>query len=406
MYPRHLRARIERALTDTPAVFVAGPRQAGKSTLIKLIRNDGYATLDRATTRSAAAADPDGFIAGMETPVALDEVQRVPDLLLAVKAAIDENRQPGRFLLTGSANVLMLPTVADALPGRMEIMELWPLSQGEIDDQPDNFVDMAFGAGLAGRSSSGRLDRGEVLDRVVRGGFPDVLQRSADRRNDWFESYLTTVVEREVRDLANVGNVTELMAIIRLIAARSGSLFNLADVARGAQLPHSTARRYLGLLRAVFLVIEVPAWTTSLTTRIVKAPKQFLVDSGLTAHLIGVGRARLTAEPHLAGPLLEAFVAMELRKQIGWSRVRPNLAHFRTPRGDEVDFVLEARDGTVVGIEVKASATVRSDDFAGLRALEAIAGDRFRQGAVLHAGADIVPFGPSLVAAPLHTLWR
>lgn len=204
-----------------------------------------------------------------------------------------------------------------------------------------------------------------------------------DRRSDWFESYLTAVVEREVRDLSNVGSVAELTVMIRLIAARAGSLFNLADVARGAQLPHSTARNYLGLLRAVL----------------------FLIDSGLTSHLLGIGRERLTTEPHLAVGILKAFVAMELCKQISWSRIRPGLAHFRTRSGDEVDLVMEARDGTIVGVEVKSSATVRSGDFAGLRVLEEIAGDRFRRGVVLYTGTDIVSFGPKLVAAPVSLLW-
>ncbi len=249
-----------------------------------------------------------------------------------------------------------------------------------------------------------RVSRGELFDRVLCGGFPESLQRPPDRRSDWFESYLTAVVEWEVRDLSNVGSVAELTVMIRLIAARAGSLFNLADVARGAQLPHSTARNYLGLLRAVFLVVDVPAWTTSLTTRIVRAPKLFLIDSGLTAHLLGIGRERSAAEPHTAGGLLEAFVAMELRKQIIWSQIRPGLAHFRTRSGDEVDLVMEARDGTVVGIEVKSSATVRSGDFAGLRVLEEIAGHRFRRGVVLHTGADVVSFGPKLVAAPVSLL--
>ncbi|MGH3322458.1 MAG: ATP-binding protein [Streptosporangiaceae bacterium] len=405
MYQRHLRRRVERALTDTPAVFVAGPRQAGKTTLVHLIRHDGYATLDRATTRAGAESDPDGFVAGLEGAVALDEVQRVPDLLLAVKLAIDENRQPGRFLLTGSANVLMLPTVADALPGRIEIAELWPLSQGEIDDQPDGFIDAVFGSGL-GRDTSARLGREEPVERVLRGGFPQVVQRAADRRADWFESYLTLVVEREVRDLSNIGNVAEIMSLIRLVAARSGSLFNLADVARGVQLPQSTARRYLGLLRAVFLVVDVPAWATNQSARVVKAPKLFLSDSGLASHLLGVGPERLAADPHLVGPLLEGFVAMELRKQLAWSRVRPTLSHFRTRRGYEVDLVMEARDGGVVGVEVKASATVRDTDFAGLRALASLTGERFRRGVVLHNGDEVVPFGRKLVAAPLHALWR
>ena len=198
-----------------------GPRQSGKSTLVRLIRQDGYVTLDRATVRAGAGADPDGFVAGLPVPGALDEVQREPDLLLAVKAEIDEQRRPGRFLLTGSANVLMLPKVADALPGRMEIVELWPLSQGEIDSRPESFVDAVFEPVLPAVVVA-RVSRDESFDRVLCGGFPESLQRPVDRRSDWFESYLTAVVEREVRDLSNVGSVAELTVMIRLIAARAG----------------------------------------------------------------------------------------------------------------------------------------------------------------------------------------
>lgn len=404
MLARRVHDRIERALTATPVVLVAGPRQAGKSTLVRLIRPDAYLTLDRATTRAAANRDPDGFIAGLPATVALDEVQRVPDLLLAIKAAVDENRYPGRFLLTGSANVLMLPDVADALPGRMQIVELWPLSHGEIDGVEDAFVDTVFGVDPLPTSPPGP-DRAGLLDRVLRGGFPEVVARDPDLRDDWFESYLTAVVEREIRDLSAVGQVAEMFAMIRLIAARSGGLFNLADVARGAQLPHSTARRYLALLKAVYLVIEVPAWATSLTTRIVKSPKLFLVDPGLAAHLLGVAAPRLAEQPHLAGPLLESFVATELRRQISWSRTRPTLAHLRTPQGIEVDLVMEARDGRVVGVEVKAAATVRNADFTGLRALADLAGSRFHQGIVLYTGSEQVSFGPRMTAAPVHGLW-
>lgn len=404
MFARWVRQHIEHALEDTPVVFAAGPRQAGKSTLVQLIRPSGYITLDRATTRAAAAADPDGFVAGLPVPSAVDEVQRVPDLLLALKAAVDADRRPGRFLVTGSANVLMIPAVADALPGRMQIVELWPLTQGEIEGSPDRFVDAMFEPGPLPALPSGP-GRAEILDRVLRGGFPEVVQRATDRRDDWYDSYLSAVVEREVRDLTAVGNVAEIFAMIRLIAARSGGLFNLADVARGAQLSHSTARRYLGLLKAVFLVSEVPAWTTSLTTRIVKSPKLFLVDSGLAAHVLGIAAPRLADQPQLAGPLLEGFVATELRRQLGWSRTRPTMAHFRTRQGAEVDLILEARDGRVVGVEVKASSTVGGHDFAGLRALAEVAGPRLRRGVVLYTGSEQVSFGPRLVALPLPALW-
>jgi len=297
-----------------------------------LIRPDGYVTLDRATSRAGAAADPDGFVAGLPPSVALDEVQRVPDLLLAIKAAVDDDRRAGRFLLTGSANVLMLPDVADALPGRMQIVELGSLTQGEIHGDSDGFVDAVFSSAPLSPLPPGSA-RTDVVSRVLCGGFPEVVSRDLDRQEDWFESYLTAVVEREVRDLSAVGNVAELFTVIRLIAARSGGLFNLADVARGAQLAHATARRYLALRRAVFLVTEVPAWSTSLTTRIVKSPKLFLCDSGLTAHLLGVAAERLVEQPHLMGPLFEVLVVNELHRQLGWSRTRPLLTHLRTPKG-------------------------------------------------------------------------
>jgi predicted AAA+ superfamily ATPase len=404
MYPRHVRPTVAGALIDTPAVMVVGARQVGKSTLVRTIRPEPYVTLDTATTRAGATTDPDGFVAGLPSPVALDEVQRVPELFLAIKAAIDARRTPGQFLLTGSADALALPRVADALPGRMEVIELWPLSQGEIEGQVDGFVDAVFAEDLK-QLGSPATDRSALLDRILRGGFPEVVARSPQRRAAWHDAYLTALVDREVRDVAEIGNVAELTFMVRLIAARTGALFNLADVARGAGLSHSTARRYLGILRAVFLVVELPSWSTSLTTRLVKAPKMMLADSGLAAHVLGVDRARLEADPQLLGGLLEGFVAMELRKQLTWSARTLRLSHFRHRQGHEVDLVLEDRGGEIVGVEVKASATVTSSDFRGLRLLADVAGPRFRRGVVLYAGADTVGFGERLMALPLTALW-
>lgn len=249
------------------------------------------------------------------------------------------------------------------------------------------------------------MDRDALLARIVRGGFPEIVDRRVERRAEWFESYLTAVVEREVRAISALGDGAALTTVLRLVAARQGSPFNLADVARGAALPHSTARRYLSLLQAIYLVVAVPAWATSLTTTLVRSPKMVLADSGLAAHLLGVDLQRLRSRPELLGPLLEAFVAIELRKQIGWSRSRPKLHHFRSRQGEEVDLVLETRTGHVVGIEVKASSTVRSGDLRGLRALEQLTGDRFRRGVVLYSGPSVVPFSRTLSAVPVQALW-
>ncbi|MDQ6909456.1 MAG: ATP-binding protein [Actinomycetota bacterium] len=404
MIPRHLLKSVNQALQDTPAVLIVGPRQAGKSTLARALRPQSYVSLDLALPRAAAAADPDGFVAGLPAFVALDEVQRVPELFLAIKAAIDAERRAGRFLLTGSANVLMLPKVADALPGRMQIVTLWPFSQGEIGGGSDRFVDAVFEASVPPWSPP-ELTQTQLFERVLRGGFPEVLSRAPARRSAWFESYLTAVIEREIRDLANLGNASELTTLVRLIAARNASVLNLADVARDARLAHSTARRHLHLLETIFLVTQVPAWSTNLTSRVVRSPKVMLSDSGLAAHVLGLDRARLDAQPVLGGGLLEGFVAMEVHKQLSWSRVRPSLSHFRSRANEEVDLVLETRDGRVVGLEVKAGSTVRSEDFKGLRALAHLLGDRFVRGIVLHTGSETAAFGPNLWAMPVSALW-
>lgn len=405
MLTRHAATPVVEALADTPAVLLVGPRQAGKSTLVRSLRREPYVTLDLAVPRAAASADPDGFVEGLPPEVAIDEVQRVPELFLALKAAIDADRRPGRFLLTGSANVLMLPKVADALPGRIEIVTLWPLSQGEIGGRVEGFVDALFNSPFP-VSEPPPLARHALFDRVLQGGFPEVVGRSTRRRDAWFASYLTTVLEREVREVADVTNSADLMTMVRLAAARSASLLNLADMARDARLPHSTARRYLRLLEIVFLLAEVPAWSTNLTSRVVRSPKLVLSDSGVAGHLLGIDRERLESEPVLCGALLEGFVGMELRKQITWSRVRPRLSHFRSRGNEEVDIVLEARNGQVVGVEIKASATVRAEDFKGLRALEDLLGDRFVRGVVLHAGAATAAFGKRLWAMPVAALWH
>lgn len=386
-------------------MLIVGPRQAGKSTLARALRPDAFVNLDLAVPRAAAIADPDGFVSGLGSAIAIDEVQRVPELFLALKAAIDERRQAGRFLLTGSANVLMIPKVADALPGRVEIVTLWPFSQGEIEGAVDGLVDALFESVLPEWTPPAAASP-SVFDRILRGGFPDVVERPVARRGAWFESYLTTVMEREVRELAALANPSELTTLVRLVAARNASLLNLADIARDARLPHSTARRHLELLKTVYLVVEIPAWSTNLTSRVVRAPKLVLSDSGLLAHVLGIDRGRLDNDPVLRGPLLEGFVTMEVRKQLTWSRLQPRLTHFRSHNNEEVDLVLETRDGRLAGIEVKAGSTVRAEDFNGLRALAALTREKFVRGVVLHTGTEAAAFGENLWALPVSALWR
>lgn len=408
MKARYVQSRIVDALGDTPVVMVVGARQTGKTTLAKAIaggrRDIRYLTLDDATTLAAASNDPRGFVAALEGTTILDEIQRAPTLLPAIKAEVDRDRRPGRFLLTGSANVLLLPHVSESLAGRMEVATLWPFSQGEILGHRETFVDDVF----AGRApvASPAMGRDELARAVLRGGYPESVARArTDRRRAFFDSYVATILQRDVRDLASIEGFGALRQLLRLAAVRGASLLNHTELARTIGLPVSTAKRYLALLEIMFLIHLVPAWTGSRAKRLVRAPKVHLVDTGLSGAIAGLDEAALGSEPALMGPLLESFIAAELLKQSSWSEARPSLHHFRTHGGHEVDLVLEDARGRVVGIEVKSGATVRPSDFAGLRALAEVAGRSFVQGVVVYSGGEIVPLGDRLRAVPITALW-
>ncbi len=408
---RHLTDRVLEALFDTPVVLLHGARQTGKSTLVQQISQSAhpatYFTFDDATTMAAAARDPLGFLDAQDGPVVLDEVQRVPDVLLAIKTLVDRQRIPGRFLLTGSANVLLLPKISESLAGRMEVLTLWPFSQGEIGSRCEAFVDSVFASRMHVTPSDKSVTRQDLPQRVLLGGYPEALQRKTrSRRSAWFEAYITTVIHRELRDLANLEYLTELPRLLRLLASRVGTQLNYAELAGAVGIPQTTLKRYLTLLQAIHLFIPLPAWASNRAKRLVKRPKILLADSGLIAHLIDLDEAQIKKDATAYGHLLECFVAMELRKQITWSRLRPSMFHFRTHSHAEVDLVLESPSGDIVGIEVKAASRVRGEDLRGLELLKDIAGDRFRRGVVLYTGSDSVPLGDDLHAMPISVLWQ
>ena len=409
MFPRHVSSRLLEALADTPVVLLHGARQTGKSTLVQEIVSTAhparYLTFDDTGVLSAATADPAGFLAGLEGPVALDEVQRVPGLFLPIKADIDRNRRPGRFLLTGSANVLTLPKLSEYLAGRMEILPLWPLSQGEIHGRTDRFIDALFDRGLP------KLDKSashapDLRQRILHGGFPEAYTRQTGaRRRAWFNSYVMTILQRDVRDLANIEGLSAMPRLLALLASRVGALLNHAEIARSLGLPQTTLKRYMALLEATFLVQLLPAWSSNVGKRLVKSPKLYLVDTGLAASLLGHSSEESLGDSPLLGPLAENFVVAELRKQTIWSEVQPRMFHFRTLTGQEVDVVLESPSGRIVGIEIKSGASVGSADLRGLRALAEQTGRRFHRGVVLYRGSQTVPFGANLHAIPLSALW-
>ena len=408
LFARHLRRDVVDALAESRAVAVLGARQVGKSTLVSQIASDEHParliSLDDDATADAARADPTGFIADIDGPVAIDEIQRAPELLLAIKRRVDADQTRGQFLLTGSANILSLPTVTDALPGRVEYLTLWPLSQGEIHDVRERFIDRLFD-GRWPRLTGAPVGRRHLAPILVTGGYPEAQGRSTRGRSRFFSSYIASIIGRDLDDVANVRNVQNIERLLFVIAARSGGLTSFHGIGTDLGLDANTARSHTKILEDLFLVRQLKPWHVNLGSRQIKSAKTYIVDSGMLAHLVGADEKRIAEDGAIVGTVLESFVAMELLRQADWTDRPVGLYHYRDKQQREVDVVIERHDGDVVGIEVKASATPNTSDFAGLRHLRDTLRDRFRGGVVLHTGADTLPFGERLAAVPVSGLW-
>lgn len=406
---RHVRPLVVEALSDSRAVCLLGARQVGKSTLAKQIAGEehpaAYITLDNAETRLAAREDPTGFVAALDGPTVIDEVQRAPDLMLAIKARLDARSDRGQFLLTGSANILTLPTIADRLPGRVDYVRLWPFSQGELAKSRETFVDRAFAADPP-LIEGARIGRDAYADQVATGGFPEAQGRGSRSRERFFASYVSSIWGRDIGDVARVRDVGGLERLLGLVAARSGSLASMRGIGSELGIDHKTAAAHVSILENLFLVARLKPWHVNLGSRQVKTPKLYMTDTGLLAHLINVDAARIARDASVAGSIFETFVAMELARQLDWSDVSPSLFHYRDKQQREVDIVMELRSGEIVGIEVKTAATVSRNDFAALRYLRDRLGSRFISGIVLYTGARTLPFGERLAAVPLCGLWQ
>ncbi len=409
MYRRLIEKQLLASLADTRVVLLNGARQTGKSTLVQELaaqRGGRYLTLDDPATAGLARSDPSALVREAGHFMVIDEVQHAPELFPAIKRVVDADGRPGRFLLTGSANVFLLPRLAESLAGRMEILPLRPLSQGELAGKEANLVDALFGA-AEWQTGVQTLDRLAVCERIIAGGFPEAVARTpGERRDAWFRSYVASLLQRDVRDMANIDGMTDMPRLLSLLAARSSALINMSEVSRAAGIAHSTLRRYLALLEATFIFQPLPAWSTNIGKRLVKSPKIHLLDSGLAAHLRGdVDPAALAQSPNL-GPLLESFAVQEVQKLLGWSRQAASPYHFRTALGQEVDLVLEAPGQRIAGIEVKASSNLNQGDFSGLRALAETVGDKFVGGVVLYLGEQRLRFADKLWALPISVLWE
>lgn len=385
-----------------------GARQVGKSTLVEEIaRRDhpaGTLTLDDRVTRVAAQRDPTGFVADLTTPIVIDEIQRVPDVLLAIKQRVDTDRRPGQFLLTGSANILTAPTIADALTGRAEYYRLWPFTQGELRGVRERFIEMLF-EGEHPRLTGAPVGRKPLISTLLAGGYPEARARSARRRLLFFESYIETILRRDLHSIAHVHDRANVQRLLEALAAVSGSLLNYGGLSRDLGIPATTLRSHTDLLETLFLIRRIAPWHSNQLSRIVKAPKAYVSDTGLLAHLLGVDERGLERDHAAMGRLFETFVVMELLRQAGWQDEPVRLYHYRDKDGREVDLILERRDGAVIGVEAKAAASVGPSDFRGLTRMRDALGERFRAGVMLYTGANTVPFGDRLAAVPVEGLW-
>lgn len=410
LIPRQIRPNLVDALADSRVACLLGPRQSGKSTLVRAVTTDEhparYVTLDDPATLALAREDPAGFVAGSER-MAIDEIQRVPELLLALKVVVDNDQSRGRFLITGSANIITHPRVADALPGRVEYLTLWPFSQTELAERPSTFLEAVF-SGDAPRVENAPVGRKAYADRVVRGGFPGAVQADSARRQRFFAGYVDSILGREVDELGSVRDSEAAARVLRLAAARSAALTNMSAIGRELGIDHKTVGKYLGSLEQLFLVVRLPAWHANLGHRVVRSPKLHVADTGMLCSLIGADTERLTTDGTLAGGVFETFAVTEIMRQADCGDFAHDLRphHYRDQAGHEVDLVLERFNGDVVAIEVKATASPRPRDAAGLKLLRDNLGDRFKQGILLHLGAGPIPIGDRISAIPLAALWQ
>ena len=405
---RHAEARLRTALTDTRIVAVVGPRQSGKTTLARQVAaSEGrpFITLDDEQFRHFAESDPAGFVRGQRS-AAIDEVQRAPGLILALKQSVDEDPRPGRYLITGSVDLFKSMVSPDSLAGRVETIELLPFSRAEISGSGmPEFLDRAFAAAFPSLAVTGRS--ADLIEHVVAGGYPEALSRTAPaRRRSWLRAYVRSLAERDVSSIAKVGKRDEMSRLIDHAALQAGQLLNLTRLGTQLGVDGKTAERWLVLLEHMFLIRRIRAWHRNDLKRLVKTPKLQFLDSGLLAALRGTNAGSLETDRRGLGPLLECFVHAELAKAATISSEAPIFSHYRDKDQVEVDLVLESAAGDIVGIEVKASATLRPRDFRGLERLQKATGERFACGIVLHDGERVQQVAARLFAMPVDMLWN
>jgi len=411
MFPRSIRPIVVEALDDSRIVFIAGARQVGKTTLASSIITDErpmrFFTLDDRATREAALSDPAGFVAGMNGPAFIDEIHRAPDLLLELKKAVDPPRgdtSPGRFLITGSANILASKKIQDALTGRIDRVRMWPLSQSEIQGGSINIVDELL-AGRAPQVTGAVVGHQAFVPIVATGGYPEAGLRGSGRpRSRWFSNYIETTIDRDLKEIADAQRIGDMGRLLRLLATQSANLVNYSKIARRLEMDHKTAQHYTTILEQMFLVHRLSAWRPGLGAREATTQKVYITDAAMLAYLLGASEARIDTDDQVTGKICETFVMTEVMKHASWALEQVRIYHYQRPNAD-IDLIIENQRGDIAAIEVKAAATLTEDDWQTIAKLRDARPDRFAAGIVIYSGEQTVPLGDRLWAVPYAGLW-
>ncbi|HAT1773012.1 TPA: ATP-binding protein [Legionella pneumophila] len=408
MFKRFIKNNIYDALKDTPVVYVMGPRQSGKTTIVKDIIDENwqYISFDDSAQLNIAKTDPVGFIRNIppENSIVLDEVQRLPEIFVSIKQAVDENRKAGRFLLTGSANALLLPTLSDSLAGRMEMIPLSTLSESEILEKQPTFLTTLL-QNEAPSTKEIRV-RDYLIKRIVTGCFPEPVQRENENRIQvWYDNYLLSLIQKDIRDLGHIEHHSEMTKLLKVLTLYTGKLINFTELGGKLELYRATVKKYTSLLEQLFLIEYLPAWHTNSYKRLIKTPKLHVVDTGIVCSARGINSDKIKTNPDILGSLLETFVFNELKKQSNFINEKLNFYHYRDKDGYEIDIVIENSFDEVIGIEIKAAASINPKDLHGLNKLKEITGKKFKVGILLYDGDHTTSFGDKLFAVPIASLW-
>lgn len=409
MYNRLITQHLVNSLQDTPVLIVVGARQVGKSTLLKnlLPIKTTYVTLDDISTLSAARTDPGAFLSMHKSKtVVIDEAQLAPELMRTIKKVVDENRESGRFILSGSADIMTLPKLSESLAGRSEIFYMYPLSRSEILGKSGIFIDSIFATDFQLNQHTD-CDFSHLANILYYGGYPEVLERKIERVSPWFKSYITAIIQRDMRNVSHISDITSIQKILELLARRSGNLLNVSDISRLSGVKNTTLQRYLSILETVFFIYRNKPWHKTIDAKLTKSPKVYMNDTGMLCYLLGISLDDLIyKKSSFTEAIVENFVFNELQKQISWSHTKPDMYHFRTTNGEEVDIILESRNNKKIGIEIKSASSVTANDFEGLKKLQSIIHDDFHRGIVLYAGNDIIQFASNMFAIPITCIYE